>query len=213
MSSFNVDGELTRAASALKLTTLGSYSYLEESSLKTVESMFVIGLVAAMSVACTSEGDADRSTEAGGTSGQTGGGAQSVGGAGTSTSGLGGSATTTVSSDVGGAATGGRTSGAVGGAQTTTSPGVGGAASGGRGSGGATASSGGTSTTGGKATAGSATGGNTQQASPPHWVVGYYVGYQSSEQPPAEIDWTAMSHVAMGVVLANSNGTLDLTFY
>lgn len=65
-----------------------------------------------------------------------------------------------------------------------------------------------TTSTGSEPTSGTAVPGATSR-----WVMGYYVGYQSSIQPPSEIDWTGMSHLAMGVVLANPNGTLDLTFY
>jgi chitinase len=76
-------------------------------------------------------------------------------------------------------------------------------------------STGGTSTvvTTAVSAGGTSAGGTVSQGASARWVMGYYVGYQSSVQPPSEIDWTGMSHLAMGVVLANANGTLDLTFY
>lgn len=47
----------------------------------------------------------------------------------------------------------------------------------------------------------------------PHWVTGYYVGYQSSKHPPSEIDFSGLSHLVMGAALAKADGTLDLSFY
>jgi chitinase len=47
----------------------------------------------------------------------------------------------------------------------------------------------------------------------PHWVTGYYVGYQRDLLPPEKIDWNGLTHIAMGAVTANADGTLDTSFY
>lgn len=46
-----------------------------------------------------------------------------------------------------------------------------------------------------------------------HWVSGYYVGYQRSQLPPEKIDWTGLTHIIMGAILAKADGTIDETFY
>lgn len=44
------------------------------------------------------------------------------------------------------------------------------------------------------------------------WVLGYHVGYEASEYPTDKVDFAAMSHVAIGVVTPNTDGTLDTTY-
>lgn len=44
------------------------------------------------------------------------------------------------------------------------------------------------------------------------WVMGYYVAYQRDLYPPDKIDWNGLSHITMGVIKANADGTLDTTF-
>src|SRR5262245_56669786 len=46
----------------------------------------------------------------------------------------------------------------------------------------------------------------------PVWVIGYHVGYESGMYPTAAVDFAAMSHVVIGPVTPNKNGTLDTTF-
>jgi chitinase len=46
----------------------------------------------------------------------------------------------------------------------------------------------------------------------PSWVLGYHVGYQSVLYPTGAIDFAALSHVVIGPVVPNSNGSLDTTF-
>lgn len=52
------------------------------------------------------------------------------------------------------------------------------------------------------------------------WVLGYYVGYQHgkaakglSQQNPDEINYKYLTHIAIGIALAKSDGSLDLRFY
>jgi chitinase len=45
------------------------------------------------------------------------------------------------------------------------------------------------------------------------WVTGYYVGYQRDMLPPEDIDWDGLTHIAMGAVTANADGTLNTDFY
>ncbi|HEY2273032.1 MAG TPA: glycoside hydrolase family 18 protein [Jatrophihabitantaceae bacterium] len=49
-------------------------------------------------------------------------------------------------------------------------------------------------------------------ASTQRWVMGYYVGYQRDLMPANEIDWDAMTHIVVGPVNPNSDGTLDTSF-
>ena len=44
------------------------------------------------------------------------------------------------------------------------------------------------------------------------WVLGYYVGYQIDSYPIAEIEWSAMTHIAFSPMTVKSDGTLDLSF-
>jgi chitinase len=46
----------------------------------------------------------------------------------------------------------------------------------------------------------------------PVWVLGYHVGYEADTYPTANVDFAAMSHVIIGVVVPNSNGTLNTTY-
>ena len=46
-----------------------------------------------------------------------------------------------------------------------------------------------------------------------HWVNGYYVGYQNNLLAPADIDWTNLTHLSVGAVIPNADGTLDTSFY
>jgi len=46
----------------------------------------------------------------------------------------------------------------------------------------------------------------------PVWVTGYHVGYQKAMYPTANIDYAAMSHIVIGPVVPNSNGTLNTTY-
>lgn len=96
-----------------------------------------------------------------------------------------------------------------GGADTTSSGGTssgGGGSTGGSigGSGGSTGGSGGSTTTTTTTTGGSATG---------QWVLGYYVGYQLSALPIADIDWSGLTHIAFAPLLVNDDHTLDFSFY
>lgn len=45
------------------------------------------------------------------------------------------------------------------------------------------------------------------------WVTGYYVGYQRDMLPPDKIDWNGLTHIVMGAVTANADGTLNTDFY
>jgi chitinase len=44
------------------------------------------------------------------------------------------------------------------------------------------------------------------------WVLGYYVGYDIRSLPIAQIDWTALTHIAFAPMVVNTDGTLDFTF-
>jgi chitinase len=44
------------------------------------------------------------------------------------------------------------------------------------------------------------------------WVQGYYVGYERALLPANEIDFTAVTHLMVGRVVPNADGTLDKTF-
>lgn len=45
------------------------------------------------------------------------------------------------------------------------------------------------------------------------WVIGYYPGYERALLPPSEIDWSALTHLAVGAVLPRPDGSLDTTFF
>lgn len=44
------------------------------------------------------------------------------------------------------------------------------------------------------------------------WIQGYYVGYERTLYPTSEIDFTAVTHLMVGRVVPNADGTLDKTF-
>jgi chitinase len=45
------------------------------------------------------------------------------------------------------------------------------------------------------------------------WVMGYYVGYHAGLQPPDEVDYSAMTHIMVGAVIPQNDGTFDEEFY
>ncbi|MBI5494518.1 MAG: hypothetical protein HY904_05780 [Deltaproteobacteria bacterium] len=54
---------------------------------------------------------------------------------------------------------------------------------------------------------------STAPATTTPWVTGYYVGYQSLMYPPAAVDFTAITHLAVGAALPRTDGTIDTSFY
>jgi chitinase len=52
----------------------------------------------------------------------------------------------------------------------------------------------------------------TRQEAGRRWVTGFYPEYQRDLMPLAEIDWTAMTHIAVGRVIPKPDGTLNETF-
>ena len=46
----------------------------------------------------------------------------------------------------------------------------------------------------------------------PIWVMGYYIGYHRTLQQPSEVDYGAMTHIIIGNVFPNQDGTLDRGF-
>jgi hypothetical protein len=89
---------------------------------------------------------------------------------------------------------GGNTGGAGAGGETSTS------STGGAGTGGSSSGAGG-------GAGGGAAGGNGQ------WVLGYYVGYQINDYPIAQIDWSALTHIAFAGIQVKNDLTLDLSFF
>ncbi len=69
-------------------------------------------------------------------------------------------------------------------------------------------SGGGGSTTGSGGSGGAGGGGSSTGK----WVSGYYVGYQQNLYPTSAIDWSGLTHLFVGRVVPNSNGTLNTTF-
>ena len=47
----------------------------------------------------------------------------------------------------------------------------------------------------------------------PVWVMGYYVGYHRSLQPPDKVDYQSMTHIIVGAVIPQTDGTLAKHFY
>jgi chitinase len=81
------------------------------------------------------------------------------------------------------------------------------------GAGGSTSGSGGSTSGAGGSTSGSGgSGGAGGGSSTGKWVSGYYVGYQQNLYPTSEIDWSGLTHLFVGRVVPNSNGTLNTTF-
>ncbi len=98
---------------------------------------------------------------------------------------------------------GAASTGTSGGASAGSGSGAGtGTSSGGRT--GASSSGGGTSSTSGSTTGSS---GGTGL-----WVTGYYTGWDSSGYPVSAVDFAALTHVVVGPVLPNADGSLDATF-
>lgn len=71
---------------------------------------------------------------------------------------------------------------------------------------GATTGSGGATGSGGGDTGGGGPGPGGK------WVGGYYVGYQQDLYPPEAIDWDGLTHLMIGRVTPNQDGTLNTTF-
>jgi chitinase len=46
----------------------------------------------------------------------------------------------------------------------------------------------------------------------PQWVAGYYVAYQRALLPPAKIGWGGLTHIVMGRLKANADGTIATDF-
>jgi chitinase len=44
------------------------------------------------------------------------------------------------------------------------------------------------------------------------WLMAYYVGYQSSYLKPIDVDYTSMTHIVVGAVAVNPDGTLNAHF-
>src|SRR4051812_48729068 len=44
------------------------------------------------------------------------------------------------------------------------------------------------------------------------WVSGYYVGYQHRAYPPSAIRWSGITHLFIGRVVPNADGSLNTTF-
>jgi chitinase len=51
---------------------------------------------------------------------------------------------------------------------------------------------------------------NAEAAKSSKWVMGYYVGYLANVQPLSGIDWRGITHIAVGIILPNADGSLDL---
>ena len=45
------------------------------------------------------------------------------------------------------------------------------------------------------------------------WVAGYYVGYEADTHPVAELDFDGLTHLMVGAVLPNSDGSLTTHYY
>lgn len=56
-------------------------------------------------------------------------------------------------------------------------------------------------------------GDNNQNMSDTKWVMGYYVGYHSHFYPPEYIEFKYLTHIALGAVLPNTDGTLNTNFF
>lgn len=92
-------------------------------------------------------------------------------------------------------------------------PGAGGSTSGvTTGSGGGDAGAGGEATSSSAGAGGSGAGGGAP-ADNGQWVLGYYVGYQINDYPIAEIDWSALTHIAFAGIQVKDDLTLDLSFF
>jgi chitinase len=47
----------------------------------------------------------------------------------------------------------------------------------------------------------------------PIWVMGYYIGYQSGDQAPSEVDYSTMTHIMVGALMPQTDGTFNTSFY
>lgn len=92
-------------------------------------------------------------------------------------------------------------------ASTEGSGGAGGEGTGGQGTGGA---GNGGAGMGGAGMGGAGTGGEGSVGS--RWVMGYYVGYQVNLYPPEAIDFKNLTHLAVGRVTPQQDGSLGTTF-
>jgi chitinase len=43
------------------------------------------------------------------------------------------------------------------------------------------------------------------------WVMGYYVGYLADKMPIEAIDWTSLTHLAVGIITPNPDGSLNFS--
>ncbi len=128
--------------------------------------------------------------------GQTGGAGQ--GGTLSGSSGQGGSAGASAGGSSGSTSTGGTSSSGAAGTTSTGGTSAGGADSVG-GAGGSSSGAGGTGAAGASSSA--------------RWLMGYYPGYQSTDLPPSEVRFDLMTHLAVGAVLPQNDGSLDTTFF
>jgi chitinase len=155
--------------------------------------------VLAWLMACSggaSSGKSSPGTGAGGaTAGSGGTGASGAGGRGAGANGVAGNAS----------GQGGKGSGGAGGAGGTSGQG---GSSGAGGSGATGGAGGGSSGSGGSGgSGGTASGSSTGQ-----WVLGYYVGYSIDDYPIAQIDWSALTHIAFAPLIVKADRSLDLGF-
>lgn len=105
----------------------------------------------------------------------------------------GGNEATTGSGGSGGSASSSSSNGGTGGAVSSSSSGSGGASSSSSSASSASSSSSGNPGTG-------------------KWVSGYYAGYEQGLLPPSAIDWSGLTHIMIGRVTANPDGSLNTTF-
>ena len=49
----------------------------------------------------------------------------------------------------------------------------------------------------------------TSTSSQPLWTLGYYVGSQSTQYPPKKVNFEALTHLAVGAILPNEDGSLN----
>jgi chitinase len=70
-----------------------------------------------------------------------------------------------------------------------------------------------TSTSSGTTTSTSTSTGTGTGSPSGQWVLGYYVGYQINDYPIAQIDWSALTHIAFAGITVNNDLTLDLSFF
>ncbi len=52
----------------------------------------------------------------------------------------------------------------------------------------------------------------TDGGAPTVWVMGYYAGYERALYPVDAVDFTSITHLAMGRIAPRAGGTLDMTF-